>query len=91
MVVREVNRMIDLWELLVVDMFGSFWMAVLAIALMIYVIFLIGKVSQVTSITYISIFLLAMSIGYGYSLVSIMLTILILVVQLFAIPRMINS
>jgi hypothetical protein len=82
---------IDLWTLLVVDLFQSFWMAVIALALLIWVIFLIGRVSQVTSVNYISVFLIAMSLGYGYSLISITLTILILIIHLFAIPRMVNS
>lgn len=82
---------IDLWTLLVVDMFQSFWMAVLAVGVVMYVIFLIGRVSQVTAVNYLSIYLIAMSIGYGFSLVSIVITIMVLVVQLLAIPRMINS
>lgn len=82
---------IDLWTLLVEDMFQSFWMAVLAVGLVMYVIFLIGKVSQVTAVNYLSIYLIAMSIGYGFSLVSIVITIMVLIVQLLAIPRMINS
>ncbi|MFA5397758.1 MAG: hypothetical protein WC346_17245 [Methanogenium sp.] len=82
---------IDLWTLLVVDMFQSFWMAVLAVGVVMYVIFLIGRVSQVTAVNYLSIYLIAMSIGYGFSLVSIVITLMVLVVQLLAIPRMINS
>lgn len=82
---------IDLWTLLVENLFGSFWMAVIGIAVMIFVIFLIGKVSMVTTTNYIAIFLLAMSIGYGQDMIFILMFVLVLVVQIFAIPRMINS
>jgi uncharacterized membrane protein len=83
--------MIDLWTLLIVDLFQSFWMAVIALAFLIYIIFMIGRVSQYTSLTYISIFILAMALGYGYSLISILVTIVVLVLHLFALPRLINS
>jgi len=83
--------MISLWELLVVDMFGSFWLAVLGIAFVMWIIFVIGKVSQVTTLNFLSIFILAMTIGYGYLLVTIFLTALMIFIHLLAIPKMINS
>jgi len=83
--------MISLWELLVVDLFQGFWAAVLALCLIMWIIFVIGKVSQVTSLNFLSIFVLSMAIGYGYSLYSILITIIILVLHLFAIPRLVNS
>jgi len=83
--------MIDLWTLLVVDVFGSFWMAVIGIAFLMYIIMVICKVSQVTTLNFLSIFILAMAIGYTYILIIILITILLLVVHLFAIPRFINQ
>ena len=83
--------MIDLWTLLVVDMFHGFWLAVLAICGLMYIIMVIGKVSQVTTLNFLSIFVLAMSLGYGYVLVTILITISLLAVHLLAIPRLINS
>ena len=83
--------MIDLWELIVVDMFGSFWLAVLGIVFAMWIIFVVGKVSQVTSLNFLSIFILSLTIGYGYSLISIAFTILLILVHLLAVPRMINS
>ncbi len=83
--------MIDLWTLLVVNLFGSFWLAVLGITFVMWIIFVIGKVSQVTSFNFLSIFILSMAIGYSYAFIAIIITVLILVVHLFAIPRMINS
>ena len=83
--------MTDLWTLLVVDLFQGFWPAVLGIAFLIWIIFVVGKVSQLTSLNFISIFILAMAIGYGYSLIAIFTTIMIFVMQLLIIPRLVNS
>ena len=83
--------MIDLWTLLVVNLFQSFWLAVLGLTALFYIILVIGRVSQVTTINFLSIFILAMSIGYGFALISILLSMAILVLHLFAIPRLINS
>jgi len=83
--------MIDLWTLLVVDLFQGFWPAMIGLTTMMWIIFMIGKVSQVTTLNFLSIFILAMCIGYGYSLISIIITIIILIIHLLAIPRMINS
>jgi len=83
--------MISLWELLVVDMFGSFWLAVFGLTFLMWIIFVIGKVSQVTSLNFLSIFILSMSIGYGYPLIFIFLTILLILTHLLAVPKLINS
>jgi len=82
--------MIDLWTLLVVDLFQGFWTAIIGISFMFYIIFVIGRVSQVTIYNFLSIFILAMAIGYGFMLVTILLTSLIFVINLLVIPRMIN-
>ena len=83
--------MIDLWTLLVVDLFQSFWLAVVGLAVLFWIIFTIGRVSQVTIFNFVSIFILAMAIGYGYALITILLTITILTIHFLAIPRLINS
>ena len=82
---------IDLWTLLVIDLFQSFWMAVIAVAALLWVIMAIGRVSQLTTLNFISIFLLTMAIGYGYSLIGILIFIGYFVMHLLAVPRMINS
>ena len=83
--------MIDLWTLLVVDLFQGFWLAVLGLVVLFWIIFVIGKVSQVTIFNFMSIFILAMAIGYGFELVSILITMTILTIHLLAIPRLVNS
>ena len=81
----------DLWTLLVVNLFQSFWLAVLGLVALFYLILISGKVSQVTTINFLIIFVLAMALGYGFSLVTILVTILLLVIHLLSIPRLINS
>ncbi len=83
--------MIDLWTLLVVNLFQSFWLAVVGLVVLFWIIFIIGKVSQVTILNFMSIFILAMAIGYGYEIVSILITITILTMHLLVIPKIINS
>ncbi len=83
--------MIDLWTLLVVNLFQSFWMAVVALCVLFWIMFTIGRVSQVTMLNFMSIFILAMAIGYGYEIVSILITISILTIHFLAIPKLINS
>ncbi len=83
--------MIDLWTLLVVNLFQSFWLAVIGLVVLFWIIFTIGRVSQVTIFNFISIFILAMAIGYGYEIISILITITILTIHFLAIPRLINS
>jgi hypothetical protein len=81
----------DLWTLLVVDLFQSFWVTVIAISFLMWGIFMLGRVSQVTTLNFLSFFILSMSIGYGNSLISIGLTVIIFYIYLGALPRLINS
>lgn len=81
----------DLWTLLVVNMFQGFWLAVLGLVALFWIIMVIGRVSQVTIFNFISIFVLAMAIGYGYEMITILITMMVLVIHLLAIPRLVNS
>ena len=81
----------DLWTLLVVNLFQSFWLAIIGLSVLFWIILVIGKVSQVTIFNFLSIFILAMAIGYGYGLITILLTVTILTIHFLAIPRLINS
>ena len=83
--------MIDLWELIVVDMFNAFWPAVLGLCGLMYFIFMMGKVSQITTLNFLAIFIIAMAIGYGSSLIAILTTIMLLLFQLLILPKMLNT
>ena len=81
----------DLWTLFVEHVFGGFWISVVGLMAMMYIILLVGGTSQKTTLSYLSIFLLAMALGYGFSAVQIILTIGIIYWNIIALPRMINS
>ncbi len=83
--------MIDLWTLLVVDLFQGFWPAVIGLVALFWIIFIIGRVSQVTILNFMSIFVLAMAIGYGYEIISVLITMAILTMHLLVIPKLIDS
>ena len=83
--------MIDLWTLLVVDIFGSFWLAVLGLCALMWIIFVMGKVSTLTTFNFLSIFVLSMALGYGYMLYGMLLYMLIIAMHILVIPRTLNS
>ena len=58
--------MMNLWDLFVEQIFGSFWPAVIFIALIFFIILILGGISFYTVIIFEIYFLLAMAIGYGY-------------------------
>jgi hypothetical protein len=67
--------MLNLWDLFVEYLFGSFWLAVGFIILIFFVILMLGGISYYTVIIFIIYFLLAMTIGYGYPLVTVVIAI----------------
>lgn len=62
--------MLNLWDLFVQYLFGSFWLAVAFIALIFFVILMLGGISYYTVIIFMIYFVLAMAIGYGYPLIT---------------------
>lgn len=80
----------SLWTLFVVEIFGSFWAAVFGLAIIMYIILVLGGTSQDTCLTYIYVFIQIMAIGYGYILIAILMTFLYGVLLATVIPRMIN-
>ncbi len=57
--------MIDLWALLVENIFGSFYVAILGLAAIFLIILILGGVSFLTALWYDGIFLVVMNLGYG--------------------------
>lgn len=82
--------MMSLWTLFVIEIFGSFWAAVFGLAIIMYIILVLGGTSQDTCLTYSFIFILFMCIGYGQILLSILMTIATVFLNLLVLPRMIN-
>jgi len=58
--------MMNLWDVFVEQIFGSFWAAVLFLAIIFFIILMLGGISFYTVIIFEVYFLLAMAIGYGY-------------------------
>ena len=83
--------MIDLWTLLVVDLFQSFWLAVFAVAGLMFGIFAVCRVSESTYLNFLLFFFLAMAIGYSGGVISILITILFLIMTLSPFIRLFNS
>ena len=82
--------MMSLWTLFVVEIFGSFWSAVIGLAIIMYIILVIGGTSQETCLTYIYIFIIIMATAYASVLIAILMTIIYGFLLALIIPRMIN-
>jgi len=76
---------LDLWNLFVVNIFGSFFVAVIALGLLMFVIMgVLGRMSIYSVTWYIVMFWLAMSLGYGYITLNILISLAILVAFYFS-------
>jgi hypothetical protein len=67
--------MLNLWDLFVEYLFGSYWLAIFFIALIFFIILMLGSVSYYTVIIFLLYFLLAMSMGYGYPLITVVIAV----------------
>lgn len=63
--------MMNLWDLFVEQIFGSFWMAVLFIGLFFFIILMLGGITYYTVIMFMMFYILAMAIGYSFPLFSV--------------------
>lgn len=61
--------MLNLWDVFVEQLFGSFWVAIAFISLIFFIILMLGGISYYTVLIFMLYFLLAMGIGYGYPIV----------------------
>lgn len=67
--------MLNLWDLFVEYIFGSYWIAILFIAMIFFVILMLGSVSFYTVIIFMIYFFLAMALGYGYPLITVAIAV----------------
>ena len=71
---------LDLWTLFVQYTFGSFWLAVIGLAFVMFVIMgVLGRTSVYTTMWYGFFFLQVMALGYGYVLITTVITLILLV------------
>lgn len=81
----------DLYEVFVEHVFGSFWVAVFGLAIIIFIILaLVGGLSSLTSLTYCGLFILSMSIGYGMAIITVPMWGFIMFWSMTQIIRLIN-
>ena len=79
--------MISIWNLLVEQVFGGFWLSVAGLALIFFLILAMGSVSIFDILTFLLFFLLAMALGYGYAIVTVPIVILITAWSVFQYMR----
>jgi len=76
---------LDLWNLFVQYIFGGFWLSVLGIGLLIFIIMgVLGKISIYTTMWYVIMFVMAMALGSGFILLSMIITLLLLIAAFFS-------
>lgn len=67
----------NLWDILVEDLAGGFWIAVIIIVVCFGLILMFGGISFLSNMNFNLIFVFAMAIGFGQALISIILWILL--------------
>jgi hypothetical protein len=76
---------LDLWSTLILGVFGSFWLAIIGIGVVIFIIMgVLGRVSIYTTTWYIIFYVLAFALGYGYVTLNILISLSVLVGFYFA-------
>lgn len=77
--------MMDLWTLLIENVFGGFWITMGALAMIFFIILIIGGVSLWTILVFMGTFLLSMTIGYGHPIITVPIVIFILLYFVFEV------
>jgi len=65
--------MFSIYDLFVNDVFGGFWLSTIGLSFIFSMMLLFGGVSSFSMLIFVGIFLLAMSMGYGVSLISVLI------------------
>ena len=80
----EVMAALDLWTLFVNYIFGGFWLAIVGIMILIFAIMMMGKISINITTWYVIMFLMCMSLGYGWIPLQVIITALLLVASFYS-------
>lgn len=76
---------LDLWNLFVNQVFGGFWLAVVGIALVIFIIMgVLGRISIYSVTWYCVMFILAMALGYSYVMINLAITLALIIALIFS-------
>jgi len=91
MVVEEIAAL-DLWTLFVVYTFGSFFISVIGITLLLFIIMgVLGRISIYTTTWICILFILAMTLGYSYVTINLIITLCLLIGLYFSWKAYIES
>jgi hypothetical protein len=63
----------DLYTLLVENVFGGFWLSVVGLGVIILIILAMGGLSGYSMLTFLTFFLICMAFGYGYVILMILI------------------
>ena len=70
----------DLYTLFVENVFGGFWLAIVGLAVIIFIIMAaFGRMSAFSSIIYLMLFVLAMALGYGAAWIFVLLLLVVII------------
>lgn len=76
---------LDLWTLFVHYTFGGFWLAVGGLALVMFIIMgVLGRISIYSVTWYLVMFVLAMTLGYGYIIINVLITAALIIAFIFS-------
>jgi len=76
---------LDFFGLFVSYVFGSFWLAIIGLVFVMFVIMgVLGRVSIWTTMWYCILFIQVMALGYGYVLVTTVITLILFLSFIFS-------
>lgn len=83
--------MMDLFTLLVENLFGGFWISIVGLLVVMAIILMMGGVSFLTVIIFSMFFILSMAIGYGHPIITIPIVIAIFTMFILELIGFIES
>ena len=81
----------DLWEVFVESIFGGFWLSVVGLAVLFTIILMMGGLSAFSIMIFNLLFILSMTMGYGYPLITIPIWTACAAWSIFQVYKFISS
>lgn len=83
---------LDLWTLLIEYVFGGFWMAIAGLCAYFFIVMgVLGRMSVYSVTIYMMMFVLAMTLGYGFTTLNILITGALLLTTIFVVKGLFDS
>jgi hypothetical protein len=90
-IASEAQGALDIWNLLVNNVFGGFWLATFGVMFMLFLIMaILGRMSIYTTMWFLIMFLLVMCLGYGLLTLTLAITVLCVVIVYLAVKGYID-